>query len=53
MQVFLEIYGLAIQADNLEIAKPLIAVVERADGLEEATACFAAWVREGTVPFTP
>lgn len=53
MQVFLEINGFAINADDLEIAKQLIAVAEREDTLEEATARFAAWVRERTVEFTP
>lgn len=53
MQVFLDVNGLSIQADNLDIAKQLIAVAEREDGLEEATARFAAWVRERTVERAP
>lgn len=53
MTIFLEINGAAIDADDLEIAKQLVAVAERKDSLEEATARFAAWVRERTVEFTP
>lgn len=52
MQVFLEINGHAIDADDLDIAGQLVAVAERTDSLEEATARFAAWVRERMVPFT-
>jgi len=53
MKIFLEINGHAIDADDLEIAKQLIAVAEREGSLEEATTRFAAWVREPTVEFTP
>lgn len=51
--VSLRANGLDDTGDRFEIADQLIAVAERADGLEEATARFAAWVRERTVPFTP
>jgi len=53
MKIFLEINGYAIDADDLEIAKQLIAVAEREGSLEEATTRFAGWVRERTVGFTP
>jgi death-on-curing protein len=53
MQVFLEINGYKIDADDLDIAKQLIAVAEREDSLEAATTRFAAWVRERMVEFTP
>lgn len=53
MKVFLDINGFAIDADDLETAKQLVAVAEREDSLEVATARFAAWVRERTVEVTP
>ncbi len=50
MKVFLSINGIVIDAPPLDLAKQLIAVAEREDSLEEATARFVAWVREQTVP---
>lgn len=51
--VFLRANGLDYTGDRFDIADQLVAVAERADSLEEATARFAAWVRERTAPFTP
>lgn len=53
MTIFLEVNGYEIAADDLDIAKQLIAVAEREDSLEAATARFAAWVRERTVELGP
>jgi death-on-curing protein len=48
---FLRLNGHDFIGEPLDLAKQLIAVAERTDSLEEATARFAAWVRErvGTI----
>ncbi|MDQ3539976.1 MAG: hypothetical protein M3440_04755 [Chloroflexota bacterium] len=51
--VFLRANGLDYTGDRFDIADQLVAVVEREDSLEQATARFATWVRERTVKFTP
>jgi death-on-curing protein len=53
LKVFLDINGYRIDAPSLEIARQLVAVAERTDSLEEATARFAAWVRERVVADDP
>lgn len=46
---FLRLNGHDYAGEPLEIARQLIAVAEREDSLEEATARFVEWVRERTV----
>ena len=46
--VFLRINGRTFTGEPLDIAAQLLAVSEREGSLEDATASFAAWVRERT-----
>lgn len=50
MRMFLTINHVRIDAPSLEVARQLEAVAERVGSLDEATAQFAAWLRERTVP---
>lgn len=53
MIVFLRANGLDYTGDRFEVADQLVAVAEREESLEEATARFAAWVRERTAELNP
>jgi death-on-curing protein len=50
---FLRLNGHDFAGDPLDLARQLIVVAERTDSLEEATARFAAWVRERTIAKDP
>ena len=47
--IFLRRNGVILTAEQIEIAQQLIDVAEREGSLDEATAQFAAWVRERTI----
>jgi death on curing protein len=51
-EVFLDLNGLAITGDPLDMAHQLEAVAERTSTLEDASARFEAWLREHIAPRT-